>query len=430
MNTYQKLDHEVNQIANTIKQQKPDLRISDLIDEEGHQYIDLVMEGGGMLGIALLGYISTLEKLNIRFRGIGGTSAGAITATLLAAVDSPKNAKCHILTQALFSKNFYDFVDGDSDAKDFINTMLNPPSGKFKNWKIAAKAVQIIDNIRDDLGLNPGDNFKNWIKELLDQHEITSVFKLKQHLSTPIPKLLNRDNKEVLPSLKIISADVSTCTKVEFPSMTELYWENDDISPAELVRASMSIPYFFKPYVVKNIPKNKKLLMKWQNFTAFHPSSLQDIPSNITFLDGGIMSNFPINLFHDTSRIPQAPTFGVKLGLDTKLNETDGALKLLGALFNSARYTLDFDFIKQNPDYRHLLSYIDIDETKYNWLDFNMPESVKKDLFMLGAEEAKKFILKFDWERYKKIREGITRATTQSNILDQQNNLPSYIASA
>lgn len=29
---------------------------SDIIDDEGNQYVDLVMEGGGMLGIALVGY--------------------------------------------------------------------------------------------------------------------------------------------------------------------------------------------------------------------------------------------------------------------------------------------------------------------------------------------------------------------------------------
>ena len=31
-------------------------RFSDLVDQDGHQYVDLVMEGGGMLGIALAGY--------------------------------------------------------------------------------------------------------------------------------------------------------------------------------------------------------------------------------------------------------------------------------------------------------------------------------------------------------------------------------------
>ena len=30
---------------------------SDTLDADGNQYIDLVLEGGGILGVALLGYI-------------------------------------------------------------------------------------------------------------------------------------------------------------------------------------------------------------------------------------------------------------------------------------------------------------------------------------------------------------------------------------
>ncbi|MDY0011961.1 MAG: hypothetical protein RBS40_03600 [Rhodocyclaceae bacterium] len=35
---------------------------SDVIDDAGLQYVDLVMEGGGGLGVALLGYIQVLEE--------------------------------------------------------------------------------------------------------------------------------------------------------------------------------------------------------------------------------------------------------------------------------------------------------------------------------------------------------------------------------
>lgn len=50
---------------------------SDILDAEGNQYVDLVMEGGGMLGIALVGYTYVLEQAGIRFLGVGGTSAGS-----------------------------------------------------------------------------------------------------------------------------------------------------------------------------------------------------------------------------------------------------------------------------------------------------------------------------------------------------------------
>lgn len=46
--------------------------ISDLVDDNNLQYVDLVMEGGGVLGIALTGYTYALEQAGIRFLGIGG----------------------------------------------------------------------------------------------------------------------------------------------------------------------------------------------------------------------------------------------------------------------------------------------------------------------------------------------------------------------
>jgi NTE family protein len=66
---------------------------SDIVDARGMQYVDLVMEGGGMLGIALVGYTWALEQAGIRFLGIGGTSAGSINALLLAALGTPADAK-------------------------------------------------------------------------------------------------------------------------------------------------------------------------------------------------------------------------------------------------------------------------------------------------------------------------------------------------
>ena len=67
--------------------QQPGHEISDIVDGENNQYIDLVLEGGGMLGIALVGYSWALEEMGIRFFGVGGTSAGSINALLLAALD-------------------------------------------------------------------------------------------------------------------------------------------------------------------------------------------------------------------------------------------------------------------------------------------------------------------------------------------------------
>jgi NTE family protein len=121
------------------------------------------------------------------------------------------------------------------------------------------------------------------------------------------------------------------------------------------------------------------------------------------------MSNFPINLFHQPYRVPLAPTFGAKIGLDrAKPVEIVKPVELLGAVFDAARHTLDFEFVAQNPDYRQLVTMIDTGD--HNWLDFNISDDSKVDLFACGARAAANFLCGFDWQNYKKIRAGIATA--------------------
>src|SRR3989442_103977 len=49
------------------------------------KYVDLVLEGGGVKGIALVGALTTLEEQGFLPQNLAGTSAGAIVATLYAA---------------------------------------------------------------------------------------------------------------------------------------------------------------------------------------------------------------------------------------------------------------------------------------------------------------------------------------------------------
>jgi len=110
---------------------QPNWSISDVVDlpadgQPQHQYVDLVMEGGGMLGIALVGYIYALEEAGIRFLRLGGTSAGSINALLMAAAGPRQEASTKWIIEQLANQNFYDFVDGDADARAFTADLLQP----------------------------------------------------------------------------------------------------------------------------------------------------------------------------------------------------------------------------------------------------------------------------------------------------------------
>src|SRR5438270_13405324 len=53
--------------------------------QDQEKRVDLVFEGGGVKGIALVGALSVLEEQGFQFQNLAGTSAGAVVATLVAA---------------------------------------------------------------------------------------------------------------------------------------------------------------------------------------------------------------------------------------------------------------------------------------------------------------------------------------------------------
>lgn len=387
--------------------------VSDIIDGAGHQYVDLVMEGGGVLGIALAGYTYALESVGIRFLGIGGTSAGAITAALLAALDTPAHAKSERVLKILADLEMFRFVDGDGDAQDFVTSML-AGAGAFK---LGMKAVQVIDNVRNDLGLNPGEYFFAWLAAQLKDAGIHTVADLNQRLHDLPPDLCLRGSNRPLTAdeaaacLKIVAADITTETKVVFPEMAHLYFKDPDrMNPAHFVRASMSIPLFFHPYRVPGPPKDAAALRAWRAVGYCGP-----VPAEILFIDGGIMSNFPIDLFHAASgkKAPLAPTLGARLGTDrASPNLVQKPTQLLMAVFNAARHCSDYDFIARNPDYSQLVTQIDTGS--HNWLDFFLSPDAKVDLFARGVKAAADWLKTFRWAEYKQLREKLRQAVTTS----------------
>ncbi|KAA9340323.1 patatin-like phospholipase family protein [Adhaeribacter soli] len=392
-------------------------QFSDVVDDLGNQYVDLVQEGGGVLGIALAGYTYVLEQMDIRFLQLAGTSAGAINTMLMAAAGKVHEEKACWMLDKLANKNLSDFIDGDSDARDFVDVLLSGAG----NLKIGMKGMQVIDNFRDDFGLNPGKNFHQWIKNILSQNNIKTLADLeKLREQQPDGGIKTRKGESRTPDrfkrVALITADITTETKVEFPRMAELYWENkEQVNPADFVRASMSIPMFFHPYKVSNIPYGPERWKKWKELAGY----IGNIPNEVLFMDGGIMSNFPIDLFHNFSKVPDAPTFGVKLGLDrVEANKNDKFFGLLGSIFDSARHVHDYDFIMRNPDYKHLLCFIETGG--HNWLNFNISDDDKVDLFIRGARAAAGFLQGFDWDHYKNIRAQAAKLYQYDKATDDQ----------
>lgn len=407
--------------------------------QETVEYVDLVQEGGGMLGIALVGYVYILEQMGIRFRNIAGASAGAINATFLYALGAAHEAKAEKLLQLISSKNFFDFVDGNFMVRACFRLITSP----FKLLSGLGAVLLCIywfpwGYLINRFGLNSGKAFQKWVDDILKGEGVESVEKLEKarsHFEAQPLQLRETSlakNKNFGRRLVIIASDITTQTKVEFPQHAPLYWQVPQIAPvADFVRASMSIPFFFRPFIRSNIFGLEPSIAQrnlWiaslngliddrcntfdEAFIASEVANLgsgyaeMPVPKQVKMVDGGLLSNFPINVFHNRKiSIPRLPTFGIKLGMDTKKSKDTGLLvTYLGAMFSTIRQLYDDDFLQKNRDYSQLIAFIDTQD--FNWLNFNMKDRDKIDLFLKGAEAAVHFYKKFDWESYKKMRKA------------------------
>lgn len=394
--------------AETLKSKK----FSDIIDNEGHQYVDLVQEGGGVLGIALVGYTYILEAAGIRFFHLAGTSAGAINTLVLAGIDSIEKEKSKAVLDVLAQQDLFEFVDGDPTLKSIIQKVIEGTPFKKMLGKLLWNYKKIKKALFINLGLNPGKKFEKWIENVLENspNKIKTIGELiekrgKDHFPEG---LRHRETGEPVKDeharMYIIAADVTTQSKVQFPKMASLYWGDKmwEQSPAKMVRASMSVPFFFVPFEIDNIPgAGQPANEQWEEYANYQGK----IPKKVKFVDGGMISNFPINVFHGKTGAPRKPTFGVKLSSYREESaNVDDLGGFVGSMVSTMRHDADNEFLIRNPDFEKLICFIDADKD-FNWLNFKMSDEKKKKLFLLGAQKGLIFIKNFDWDKYKKLRQ-------------------------
>ncbi len=291
---------------------------SDVLDDAGHQYVDLVMEGGGMLGVALVGYVYALEEVGIRFLDLAGTSAGSIAALLLAALDDKDKKKSEKLLRALTQQDLSQFMDGNRAARRFCECLM---ARRFR-FLGSLYTPFVVAALHRYLGLHPGRAFESWVEGILEECGTNTTLKLRERMMAP-PGLRHRHGKTLDgPTLdcrlSLIAAEVTTRMKVEFPKDADLFYEEpDEVNPARFVRASMSVPFFFHPMSDPLMKFREQRASQWKKRGVPMPaprSADKAEPHRFLFIDGGIMSNFPINIFHRDG-VPNAPTFGVKLSV-------------------------------------------------------------------------------------------------------------------
>jgi NTE family protein len=221
------------------------------VPEEPRQ-VDLVLEGGGVKGIGLVGALAVLEERGWRPACVAGTSAGAITAALLAAGYSSEE-----LRQMLLELDFRKFED--------------------RGWEDRIPGGELV-SIFKDKGIFEGDYLHDWMERLLADKGIHTFADLRDPAA--------EEDEQRRYRLRVIASDVTGRRLLALPQDTvHLDVQPDELSVALAVRMSMSIPLFFEPVTV----------------------------GGHLIVDGGLLSNFPVWLFDCHGRPPRWPTFGLLL---------------------------------------------------------------------------------------------------------------------
>jgi len=205
------------------------------------QFRNLVFEGGGVKGIAYAGAISVLEDRDILpdIQRVAGTSAGAITAALLAL--------------GATSERIGEIV-GRTDFRKFMDD----------SWGV----VRDINRLVKEYGWYKGDRFAEWMK----QH-ISELTEGRADMTFgQLAELAGDEGTTSYQSgyrykkLWMVVSDLSTRRPRVFSAET-----TPDVPIWQAVRMSMSIPLFFASV---------------------------DCEGHV-MVDGGVTWNYPVDLFDD-----------------------------------------------------------------------------------------------------------------------------------
>lgn len=206
-------------------------------------YKNLVMEGGGVRGLAYAGALEVLEQKGIlaQIENVGGSSAGAIAGLLVAMNYS--SAEIDSILQPLRIQEFND--------------------GKFLFGK--------IKRVRKQFGLYKGDKIQSWLSDLIaaktGQPDLTFFQLHELHLKNKIFKDLY-------------------CTGTNISEQrTEVFsWKTKpDMKLSTAVHISSCIPFYFVPVAIDSAGNE------------VNPGK-DSITFNL-FVDGGMLANYPISIF-------------------------------------------------------------------------------------------------------------------------------------
>ena len=318
--------------------------------------VDLVLSGGGVKFIGLVGAIVALMDAGYSIKRVSGVSAGSVVAAILAAASVGDQLTGEEVKELAFSVPLHKWRD----------------SGPVPYLGAAWGLVRETSMYR-------GDAAYDWIRS-----------ELKNLGVIYFGDVVDVDRLVVGPRYKLVVtvADLTAAQLVRLPwDYPRLYGLDPDEQPvADAVRASMAIPFFYRPVKLTGASGTTS-----------------------TLVDGGVLSNFPIDTFDRADgKPPLWPTFGITVlpRPNEGLGAVMPALKPLRFFEQTALLESLLTTMLAGHDQTHLSKpwvsarSIAVESTNVGVLDFDSPRGRLEELYDNGYAAAEHFLSTWDWPAY------------------------------
>lgn len=329
---------------------------------------DVVLEGGGVKGVALAGAVAGLVDRGVQVQRVAGTSAGALVAALVAAG---------------LPADRLETLARDLDLAELV------PGTRLTGLGAVGRGLTVLF----ERGLHDHRPLKAWLTEQLADLGVETFGDLR----LDDPEADGSPLRHGMPRSASHSRLVVTVTDVSRNRRILLPWDLPDygIDPdrfrvVDAVAASAAIPLVFEPV---RLP-----------LSAGAPVAAGATGAEAVWVDGGLTSNFPVDVFDRTDgRAPRWPTFGVKLSArpdaPAPVAPVRGPIAYLRSVITTAVVAADHRVLA-DPCVAERTVFVDTSDVPP--LEFDLPPAVRARLVDDGRAAALRWFAGWDEADYLK----------------------------
>ena len=294
--------------------------------------VDLVCEGGGVRGIGVVGAVDALAEAGYRFPRVAGSSAGAIVASLVAALQVAGEPMTR-LGEVMRSIDYRKFLD----------------PGLIGRLPLIGGGLSLL--LSD--GIYRGAYLEQLLAGLLGELGVRTFGDLRT----------GEEPEQFAWSLVVTASDLSRRRLVRIPWDLDSYGiDPDGFLVARAVHASSAIPYVFEPVRV----------------------------GGATWVDGGLLSSFPVELFDRAE--PRWPTFGIRLSARPGIPPTHpvhGPVSLGIAAIETLMSNQDNAYIDDPCTVRRTIF---VPANEVSPIDFDITADQREALYQRGLQAGQQFL--------------------------------------